>query len=355
LRGPAPTLQETPSGARERIGYFDVLRAAALLRVITYHTVGWPWLHVLIPAIGVMFGLGGSLMASSLSRRSAASVVATRVRRLLPPVWAFGIVALAAGWITLGPRGHEWFRLLFWVLPLRDPEFHSTGSGFVDILWYVRAYLWFVALSPALLMAFRKARTAALAAPLVLLPAAALMPHRLPGQGAVVDLLGYGTCWMLGFAEHDGFLAAIPLPLYGAVVAVLSAAGLVLELIFPFGASNNTAPNFIGYAFWSTAFVLILMRWRRDTSWLRRIRWLDRVVAVVNARAVTIYIWHDAAIVVTAMLVRISGWHIGHLGELPYVLLLTGLAVILFGWVEDLAARRRPMLVPGRRGAIPLE
>jgi peptidoglycan/LPS O-acetylase OafA/YrhL len=348
VRGLVVARQESRPNTRERNGYFDLLRAAALLRVITYHTLGWPWLHVAIPAIGVMFALAGSLMAASLSRRSALPVLASRARRLLPPVWAFGIVGLAVGWLTLGSGGHEWYRLLFWLLPLRDPESNSTGFGFVDILWYVRTYLWFVILSPVFLVAFRKAPAVTLIAPLALLPAVALGHYQWAGRGALIDLLGFGACWMLGFADHDGFLQKAPLLLCGAVFAALGCAGLIVMLAFAAGPSGSNGPNFIGYALWSTAFVFALMRWRPDTARLKTIGWLHCCVRTINARAVTIYIWHDAAVVVTAKLVHATRLPFAHAAQLPTVLILTAVATLAFGWVEDLAARRRPAFLPVR-------
>jgi peptidoglycan/LPS O-acetylase OafA/YrhL len=335
------------SRRRGRNRYFDLLRAAALLRVIVYHTVGWPWLHLLVPAMGVMFALAGSLMADSLERRPPVRVVVSRMRRLLPPVWAFGIVAIAMGWVAVGVGRREWFHLLFWLLPLRDPESHAVGFGYVDILWYVRTYLWFVILSPVLLIAFRKAPVVTLVAPLTLLPAAALTsPFTSARHGAVIDILGFGTCWALGFAAHDGYLARLPVLVCGAVVATLSVVGLTLEITYPFGRSGGTGPVFVGYALWSAACVLVLMRWNPDMSWMTKCGWLRSVVTVVNARAVTIYIWHDAAIAVIAVFLHTARVHVSHVVELPAVLLLTGLAVLAFGWVEDLAARRRPTLLP---------
>jgi hypothetical protein len=73
---------------------------------------------------------------------------------------------------------------------------------------------------------------------------------------------------------------------------------------------------------------------------------LRGTVTVINARAVTIYVWHDAAIAVLALSVATTRVHLSHLAELPAVLALTGCAVLAFGWVEDLAARRRPRLLP---------
>src|SRR3954464_8012384 len=81
--------------------YLDLLRSLALVRVVVYHLFGWAWLTVLFPSMGVMFALAGSLMARSLNR-PAPKVIRDRVRRLLPPLWAFSASALAlmfaGGW-----------------------------------------------------------------------------------------------------------------------------------------------------------------------------------------------------------------------------------------------------------------
>jgi peptidoglycan/LPS O-acetylase OafA/YrhL len=88
-----------PKPGRDR--YLDLLRSVALVRVVVYHLFGWAWLTVLFPSMGVMFALAGSLMARSL-KRSAPGVIKGRVRRLLPPLWAFSAVVLvltfANGW-----------------------------------------------------------------------------------------------------------------------------------------------------------------------------------------------------------------------------------------------------------------
>ena len=52
------------AGLSTRNRYIDTLRAAAILRVIVYHAFGGAWLTILRPAMGVMFALGGSLMAA---------------------------------------------------------------------------------------------------------------------------------------------------------------------------------------------------------------------------------------------------------------------------------------------------
>lgn len=322
--------------AARRDRYFDLLRAVALLRVVTYHTIGGYWLHVAFPAIGVMFALGGSLMAQSLDRRGSVRVVGSRLRRLLPPVWAYAVLALLIGWEQLSDG---WSHLLFWLLPLRDPHDSAFGSGFVDTLWYLRTYIWFVLLSPVLLWAFRKAPALLLPLPMVLIPLAALTSEQLADRGLLADLLVYGTCWLLGFAEHDGLLNDVRLRWIGTGAAVVAALGLSLILLSP--VDPPTESQSVGYALWSAAVVVVLLRWRPNLSWLGT-GFLSRFIEVVNARAVTIYLWHDTAIVVSLALA--ATW--SGLERLPLVFLLTFLAVLVLGWVEDLAAGRRPALIP---------
>src|SRR3954453_12257866 len=82
--------------------YLDLLRAAAIVRVIVYHLFGWPWLSIALPAMGIMFALAGSLTAASLEKRAGRQVVFARLRRLLPPLWLLGLLAvpvmLVIGW-----------------------------------------------------------------------------------------------------------------------------------------------------------------------------------------------------------------------------------------------------------------
>jgi hypothetical protein len=96
--------------------------------------------------------------------------------------------------------------------------------------------------------------------------------------------------------------------------------------------------------------VLLVLRWQPPMGWLGRARPLDRVVTLLNARAVTVYLWHNIAIdAVWPVLTLLALDDVGHLTdpvELAAALAITGGAVLAFGWVEDLAARRRPRLLP---------
>lgn len=373
-----------PAGGRDR--YLDLLRALALLRVVLYHVFGWAWLTVLFPSMGVMFALAGSLMARSLNR-PAASVIKGRLRRLLPPMWAFGAILLplmlAAGWNPVkdpdigGTAGLV--KLLTYVVPVGAPpypEHLGSDSGLLDVtwaddaagpLWYLRAYLWFVVASPLLLRAFRRAPWPTLLAPLALTAVVGTGLVTIPGEtgDAVTDFAVYGGCWILGIAHHEGLLRRIPR--YAAVS--VSSALMAFALWWasghqgPDGWDLNDIP--LAQATWSFAVVVILLQY--SPSWQRfpdRLRRWEPLVTLANNRAVTIYLWHNLLITLTVPLLdeaynlpflrgdRVSAFLDSTYGLWMFVLVwpLIAAAILAFGWIEDLAARRRPRLWPsGKR------
>ncbi|MFQ3556223.1 acyltransferase family protein [Streptomyces gramineus] len=352
---PAPGPRSRPPG-RDR--YFDTLRAVALVRVVTYHTFGWAWCGMVFPSMGIMFGLAGTLMAKSLER-PAAKVIRSRLRRLLPPFWFWGFFVVPAmlvhGWMP-GPQ------ILYWVLPLGDPPGNAWGEQAWEILWYLRTYLWFVLLSPALLWIFRKAPVPVLAlslVPVLVLNFAWSGPDGRLGS-ALWDLSTYLFCWILGFAHRDGVLRRLkPAP---AVAASLAAMGYGAWYAFSHQADFGTYDldeNPLAQAFWSAGFVLLLM-WakeyhRIDFTGLTRFRRLDRTVTVFNARAVTVYLWHEIALILAVPLIdRMwdvpafekwlpldSQWFMFGVGWI-----LIAMFVLLCGWVEDVAAKKKPRLLP---------
>jgi peptidoglycan/LPS O-acetylase OafA/YrhL len=339
--------------------YLDLLRAAAIVRVVVYHLFGWPWLSLLLPAMGIMFALAGSLTAASLDRRSAGPVITSRLRRLLPPLWLLAVFAvpvmLVTGWAQEeGEHPFSVARLAFWILPLGDPPGSDRAVDVWEPLWYLRAYVWFVLLSPLLHAAWKRIGWVAVAAPIGLLAVLDLTGFGLPetADAALWDFVTYGACWIAGFAHHDGRLARIRPAVLVPVSVALGAAALYWLSGHPGeqGYDLNEVPE--SQALWSLAFVLLVLRWRPPMGWLARARPLDGLVTLLNARAVTVYLWHNIAIaavwpVLTVVaLDDLGGWDAPV--DLVAALLLTGVAVLAFGWAEDLAARRRPRLWPAR-------
>jgi peptidoglycan/LPS O-acetylase OafA/YrhL len=325
--------------------------------VIVYHLFGWPWLTILLPAMGVMFALAGSLMAASLDKRGAGTVVTSRLRRLLPPLWAFGLIAvplmIAGGWLQEdGDHPFSWSKVAFWLVPIGDPGGSERGIDLWEPLWYLRAYLWFVVLSPLLYPIYRRIGWAAVAAPIVLLAVLDKTGFALPdvADTAMWDFVAYGACWIAGFAHHDGRLARTkPWAVLGAAL-VMGGAALYWLRGHPGedGFDLNDVPE--SQALWSLAFVLVVMRWQPTTDWLERVRPVKATVTLLNARAVTIYLWHNVMIAVAwPLLGYLALDDLGPLNApvtLTTVLVLTAAVTMMFGWVEDLAAQRRPRLWP---------
>ncbi|MFF7549131.1 acyltransferase [Streptomyces canus] len=380
----------TAPKAPGRDRYLDLLRSLALVRVVLYHLFGWAWLTVLFPSMGVMFALAGSLMARSLNRPTL-SVIRGRIRRLLPPLWAFSAVVLplmfVGGWKLSEDPDHSgtWglLEMVNYVIPIGAPPYpwevgfpkdllESTWADqAVGPLWYLRAYLWFVLASPLLLWAFRRVPWATLLAPLALTAVVGTGLVTIPGElgNAVTDFAVYGSCWVLGFAHHEGVLAKVPryLAVSGAVMVMAFALWWASGHLGPEGWDLNDIP--LAQAAWSFGFVVILLQY--SPSWQelpgRLARW-DKLVTLSNNRAVTIYLWHNLLIMATVPIIDLayrlpfmqSDRAVAALDATDMLWMfflvwpLIGLAILAFGWIEDLAAKRRPRLWPNgsRRGGV---
>jgi hypothetical protein len=336
--------------------YLDLLRAAALVRVIVYHLFGWAWLTVALPAMGVMFALAGSLTAASLGKRGAGKVIRSRLRRLLPPLWLLGVIAvpvmLFAGWARENEGAHPFSlpALAFWILPIGDPPGSDQAVEVWEPLWYLRAYGWFVLLSPVLYALFRKVGMAAVGLPLLVMAVLEGTGLALPetADAALWDFATYGGCWIAGFAHHDGRLTRLRPWLAYPIALVMGAAALWWAWRAGSWDLNDISES---QALWSLAFVLVVLRWQPPMGWLGRIGPLDRAVTLINGRAVTIYLWHNTAIaavrpVLAVLMLDGLDDRPGAVAGLLVAFVLTVLAMLAFGWAEDLAARRRPRLWP---------
>jgi peptidoglycan/LPS O-acetylase OafA/YrhL len=374
----APEQGRTSSGGPVRDRYFDLLRALALFRVVLYHLTGWAWLPLVFPSMGVMFALAGNLMARSL-KRPPVQVIRGRMRRLLPPLWLLGVVGVTGmvlqGW---GPDadGHPGWWLLhltFWIVPLSDPPYaeglpglhgyvgENWAADLAGPLWYIRAYLWYVLLSPMLLKALRAMPVVTLAMPIALAVAFEQGYLNLPGEripSALTDFSTFGACWILGMAHQEGILRRLPRYIVPSVAPAIALAGLWYALHHGFGPGNDLDSMPLAQALWSFGTVLLLLHVSPSWSeWPRRLRRWAGPVGLLNSRAVTIYLWHNICILVAATLwdrlwsVTVLEQNVPGLLESPWPVLvlawvLIGGCVAAFGWVEDLAAKQKPRLWP---------
>ncbi|GGT19222.1 acyltransferase family protein [Streptomyces griseoviridis] len=374
---PAPPVTAEPrKPVRDR--YFDLLRAIALFRVVLYHLMGWAWLPVVFPSMGVMFALAGNLMARSL-KRPAVQVVRSRTRRLLPPLWLLGAVGVtgmvAQGWgpDSEGHPGWWWFHLLYWIVPLSDPPFAEGLPGVHHILgedwaaelggplWYIRAYLWYVLLSPFLLKALKALPWPTILSPVALAAALEFGWLHIPVariDSAVTDFSTFGACWILGMAHQQGVLRRLPRYAVPSLAPFVAAFGLWYALTHGFEEGHDLDDIPFAQSLWSLATVALLLNISPSwTEWPRRLRRWDRLVTLLNSRAVTIYLWHNLCILVAATVwddlwsIDTLADHEAWLLESPWPVLalawaLIAVCIVAFGWAEDLAAKRKPRLWP---------
>lgn len=328
--------------------YLDLLRFLAILRVVTYHVTGYATLTLVFPAMSVMFALAGSLMAASLDR-SGVGAVGRRLRRLLPSLWVVAAVFVPAMLLTglaFSPK------VLLWLFPISDPPANYWGGLALSPIWYLRDYLWFVLASPFVLWLFRRAPLPTLTAPYLLL--VAIEAGILANPPTVLREFGlYFGAWLLGFAHHDGLLRRMRNRVLLPVAAVVGAAGLAWTFTHPGprGYDINDIP--LGNALWSAAFILVAIgRAPAGVAWVDRVPALGRAVTVVNRRALTIYLWHMPFVVALTPLVGLVGWSprdpVGLWLRVGLVFALVGVVTLMVGWVEDVAARRTPELLPGK-------
>lgn len=351
VAAPDPARPEA-SARPPRDRYFDALRSVAIVRVVMLHMFGFAWLSFIFPSMGVMFALGGSLMVKSVER-SAKDAVTSRIRRLVPALWAMAIVLIPLmlwhGW----PHRPSWNHFVFWIIPLVEPPASSWAEPAEGVLWYLVAYLWMVLLSPALLWMYRRARVAMLLLPFVALWAWDAAPEIVPEKvaSATTDVLTFVSCWMLGFAHRRGDLRKVPWPLIVPVTLGAMAIGTWWTLRHPAeDGSIDLSYEPVAYGLYSFGFTLVLLRLAPTLSGLNRRKFLNGFVNLTNSRAVTIYLWHNIAITASFLF---ADWlplddlgSVEGLGFLAIAVVLLCVLICTFGWVEDVAARRPVTLWP---------
>ncbi|WP_025619928.1 acyltransferase family protein [Salinispora cortesiana] len=333
--------------------YLDLLRALAVVRVVVYHVTGWATMTLVFPAMSVMFALAGSLMAASLHRFGTAAV-GRRLRRLLPSFWMLGAILVPAMLLTGLPFTPD---LLLWLFPVADPPRNDWGIPVLGPIWYLRNYLWFVLASPLALWLFRRFPLPTLIAPYALTVAIELGLY--PNPPMVVQQFGlYFGAWMVGFAHQAGMLRRLANRVLWPTAIVLVALGGWWNLTQPGTKGLDLNGNPLANALWSAGVILVVLgREPARTAWIDRNAIFSRLVTLTNRRALTVYLWHMAFVAALTPLVDVVGWsHQNLLGlaiRVVLVFALLGVVILLVGWVEDIAARRRPELIPGfgRRAA----
>ena len=375
VMGDVAAMAEATPETRNRV--VDLLRAVAICVVVLGHWTAAmvhvradgereidavlnvaPWTHPftwVIQVMPVFFLVGG--YANALSWRSAqargqsyAEWLRARLRRLGTPV-----VPMLLLWLVLCTVAY---------LAGVDPATLRTASQVALVpTWFLAAYVLVVACTPWTLALWERSGWWSVAAGLAL---GGLVDWLSIGLGNdLVGFLNYLVVWasvhQLGYAWRDGSLAGAPRRLLLAVVGAVGV--LLLVWLGPYPVSmvgvdnatlNNSYPTRVTLGFLGMlqgglllALEPALARWlRRPGPW--------RATILVNARIMTLYLWHLTAMVLTiGVLVALGGpgLHVepltaGWWWTRPLWWLVLGAVVtafiVVFGRFEDPVRETRP-------------
>ncbi|MEW2505633.1 acyltransferase [Amycolatopsis sp. NPDC047767] len=308
----------TATGKPGRDKFLDVVRAGAILAVITQHwvmpvvsyshgtlatgnalaTPGWwvvTWLSQVMPLV---FFAGGAANLFSLRRvESSRAWLAARVRRLLVPV-----LPLLAVWLVVPD--------LLQGMGIPAQPLQVASSIAAQLLWFLSVYLLTVLLTPLMVAAHRRW---GLWVPLVMAVAGALVDV---ARFADLGLIGYVNAvfvWVavhqLGFAYVEGRLGE--LTRRGALA--LSAAGFgVTALLVAFGpypASmigmpgapvSNMSPPTVLLLFLAVGQLGLLLAFRPQLNALAARPGIGSALSWIGARFMTVYLWHMPALIVVS-------------------------------------------------------
>ena len=318
--------------------YLDALRAVALVRVIVFHASG-SWMVTAFTAMPLMFFIAGTLYAASLDRRPASTVIKDRYRRIMLPYWLY-LVAMVALWGAMGVLGEitpvNWVGFLFPVLSLGGP----VGPGASDALHLTWFALWYIQMHLVLSLIGGRLRTWQ-----------RTRPRSLWGGVVAIFLLGalgapglsiamfYVACWIIGYSHHDGRVEAWIRPRWGRLCLALGPIGAVA--FFGFHSRAIVVAGF-GVAFLGMFWLALALGLQpRIEPWLEG-RTQRSVTTWFSQRSLTIYLWHGVALWVMVEL-DLPGSLATRLAGCAVLLVV---AVMAFGWIEDIAAKRSVQLWP---------
>jgi hypothetical protein len=346
--------------------YLRILAAVALV-VVLADAAGLPVLPLYLPAVAVLFAVGGAATASAADGPASGR---RALGALLLPFWLFAAAVLAVmltlGWRADPFQGAEpftWSTVWLWLVPVSAPPASVDGIPWVLTAWFVPTFLWLTLATPALLWLFRRWPLRVLSLPVLTVLALTTGLATVTGRSreVLLEVCVYACCWLVGFARHDGRLARLsPVPVVLAGTALL-AAGLAYAAwrydVYEAGRIDDIPLSALLCALGA---VLLLLRvpWRGE-----RLRggWPGAVASAVGARTMTVFLWAPAAATAAVPALALSPLAEYHTDDTAGAVLryaatgvLVVVVVLLVGWAEDVGAGVRPTLLGARRPAPPV-
>ncbi len=265
-----------------------------------------PWLTPLswvFQTLAVFFLVGGYSAARSY-RGGYLAWLRKRIVRLARPV-----AALAAVWIpvTVG----------MWLAGVPATTVHTLLFLVISPLWFLCVYAGLTAMTPAAMWLVRRFSAWAAACPVAVVAAADLVRFGLGGPSWVgwVNLpAGWLVPYLLGIAWGLGSLRGRRGPALmlaggvAATAALITWAGYPASMVGVNGAhiSNLNPPTLAAVTFGiAQCGLALLLRDRLARAMRRPLAWA--AVALVNLSAMTLFIWHETALVTVSSLGLLAG------------------------------------------------
>jgi CubicO group peptidase (beta-lactamase class C family)/peptidoglycan/LPS O-acetylase OafA/YrhL len=261
----------------------DGLRAIAILRVITWHASGWSWTTWIISSVPAMFVVTGALLARSLQKASAFQALWKRFKRLLLPLWFYSLTVYLLS-LHFHVRTSAVWTFFF---PFGQPTSLIASQWFTSAMWYLRAYVWVLILSPFIYALTRKFKSIIPMAGMIAVVALGVWNIDTAGFGwAAGDIVLYSTCAAAGMAW---LVDGRPSPRSLHITAIAFLAGAVTWLLYrqPMdGVVNNdhVLHLFVG-GFWTA----LLLHFPKTLSSFAT----TAVSRFLNRYPLSIYLWHS--------------------------------------------------------------
>ncbi|WP_022901539.1 acyltransferase family protein [Humibacter albus] len=305
-----------PTRHRRRDVSVDLARAWCLVVVVCLHGLmvgvsvgahgpvlqnalaGWPgfaalsWFVQIMPLVFVLGGFAAFTQWTSLQAKgaTASDYVALRLRRLLGPA----VVAIAAVVVTLAALS---------ALGVPSAIVAIAGFHLGQPLWFLGVYIMVTSLAPVMVALHRRA-------PVVVLLALAAMAAGIDVVRALtgVTVVGFANLlfvWLL--VQQFGFwLAQERMPRRRSRLALLAAASfgalaLLCALgVFSFDMLAELNPPSCALVLLGVGQLALFTLLRRPLRWLHAVLVVGAVSAWMNARAMTIYLWHMLVLIALA-------------------------------------------------------
>jgi len=152
---------------------------------------------------------------------------------------------------------------------------------------------------------------------------------------------------MFGMAHRDGSLSRVHKVLLAVLAVAALAGGAVWTRLYVPTLDIDEVP--LAAALISAGVVIPLLSATPGMRWLDKIPVLRGLLGLVTGRALTIYLLYPVAVAAAPLVIARLGVRADARTLILATVGLTVLGVLLFGWVEDLAARRPLGIYPRYR------